>query len=178
MNAVTALKKLHEARQQRQALEQQLATANELVALSPAYRHVQELKEQVAAAKLTESELRYAVEADALLAYRSRDTKQPFPGVSIRANRIVKYDVKVATAWCLTHLTLALKLDEATFDNQMKLIAKSKTDASPLPDFVKVEEDPSVVIVGDISKVMSELNDYDGIKEFPAGEFAPEAREG
>lgn len=177
MNAISALKLLAEQRSQRAKLEGELAIASELLQQTTAYRHVATLQSSIKAMKQAEAESRYLIVADALLAYKSRDTKQPFPAVSIKVSKLVKYDRLKAHQWCLGNMTLAFKLDEDAFEANMRFIAKSGANPSPLPDFVEVVDDPQVTIATDLSRHLTALDEYDGTTEFPVGEFAPETRE-
>jgi hypothetical protein len=175
---ITALTALHESRQRENALSEELALANDFLQHTAAYLNVQALKKQIKEEQEQQGEARKSVSDFALLRYKQDGSnKQPLPGVSIRINRVVLYDHDVARKWCMSNLTTALSLNEKSFEETMRMISKNNAPVSPLPDFVKVEEEPSVTIASDLSKCLPESSNEQPLARKSALELLREVLE-
>ena len=162
MDDITTLRELHASRKREELLKSELDIANEFLQQSPSYKNAQDIAARIKEEQARQKQLRSDVVGVALFAYLAdKSNKNPLPGVNIKVGRAVTYDRAVARTWCLHNLTTALTLDERSFESSMRLIAKDNAPVSPLPDFVKVEDEASVMIASDLGKHLIVSNQED-----------------
>jgi hypothetical protein len=156
MDDITTLQKLHESREREKLLRANLDIVNEFLRQSLPYKNAQELIAQISAEHNNQEKLIGCINAYALGAHhRDKTNKQPLPGVNIGVGKVVRYDRVIARDWCLHNLHAALELDERAFEKCMRLISRNNATTSPLPEFVKVEDEAFVVIADDLSKYLA-----------------------
>lgn len=155
------LEALHSARTAKEGIAAQLDIAREQLYATPEYAAVKRLEIELHAQDDQINVQRKIVVDAALDDYRAFNNKHPLPGVDIRVNTKVVYDLQVARNWALSNLTTAIALDVKTFDAAM--IQLSKANAMTVPGFVSFREEPTAAIATDLTKVLEPKSYQDAV---------------
>ena len=146
---------LQERRVTKTELEEQLELAQADLQSTPQYARVQSLQEQIAAVRGQLDSLREELDKLALADYNLYGEREIAPGVNIRVERKVLYDLSTARQWCFANYPMALELNVRMFDREMKHVDKHASEDVGLPTFVKIEDDPKVTVASDLqSKIL------------------------
>jgi len=139
-NLSNLVHELARAQADKDAVTAQVSAMIEAVQQLPDYI---KLKEQKINLEGLIDNLTEEIKAAGLAAYADTESKRPHPAVGIRIKTKVTYDEKEALAYCMEHLTPAVRLNTKVFEDLAK--------KTPLP-VATVYYEPSVTISPDLSE--------------------------